>query len=64
MKREITLKFTQTIPEQYIENRKTLKQASDTIVGAIKNEFNFDGDIEVVEAKEYADEVVEYEQDR
>lgn len=52
MKREITLKFTQTIPESRIKNRKSLTDASNLLVHTIKNEFNFDGTIEVVDAKE------------
>ena len=56
MDREITLKFTQTIPGKYIEDRKPLNQASDILIRAIRNEFQFDGTIEVVEAKEYENE--------
>lgn len=53
MKREITLKFKQEIPPEYVDNRKSLKDASEILVKVIKNEFNFDGEIEIVETKEF-----------
>lgn len=52
MKREITLKFVQTIPKEYIDGRKSLEQAANTLISSIKNEFSFNGEIEVLEAKE------------
>lgn len=53
MTREITLKFTQEIPQQYIEKRKPLEEVSKILIKEIKNSFNFNGTIEVIELKEF-----------
>ena len=52
MKREVTLKFIQEIPPQYVETRKPLEEVAKMLVNEIRNSFNFNGDIEISETKE------------
>ena len=52
MTREVTLKFTQEIPPKYIDDRKSLSEASKLLITAIRESFNFNGEIEVLEEKE------------
>lgn len=52
MTREVTIKFTQEIPPQYVKGRKPIEEASKLLIEEIRKSFNFNGIIEVVEEKE------------
>lgn len=52
MKREFVLKFSQTIPPEYMDTRKSTDEVSKILVDTIKKELFFNGEIEVIEAKE------------
>lgn len=52
MKRELVLKFSQTVPPEYVATRKSVDEVSKILVDAIKNNFDFNGTIEVVDARE------------
>ena len=52
MTREVTIKFTQEIPPQYVNGRKPIEEASKLLIKEIRESFNFNGNIEVIEEKE------------
>ena len=52
MKREFTLKLSQTIPPEYIDTRKPIDEVSELLINAMKAAFNFDGKIEIIDTKE------------
>lgn len=52
MKREFTVKLSQTIPPEYIKTRKPIDEISKLLIDAMKAAFNFDGKIEIIDAKE------------
>ena len=56
MKREFTLKLSQTVPLEYINTRKPMDEVSKFLIDTIKKTFHFDGEIEVIEAKEVESE--------
>lgn len=52
MKREFVLKFLQTISPEYMNTRKSMDEVSKILVDTIKKELFFNGEIEVIGAKE------------
>ena len=52
MKREFILKLSQTIPPEYVDTIKSVDEVSKILVDTIKEELVFNGEIEVIEAKE------------
>lgn len=52
MKREFTLKLSQTIPPEYVNTRKPIDEVSKLLINTMKVVFNFDVKVEIVDAKE------------